>query len=222
MDSLDAIRTLTDMQHAADAGTLAPAPEISSEVASVFDGMHLLPVHRLKQQAPRLGRPVPMDQILAAQARTLNCRFKVNGSSITPDMIFSPEAFLPIVVLYADERSRTLLGGVDGFPTTYQIEPDALLGFRVNFPPMDGSISSLMRGLMLQHAAVRLFGMQPDTEVELADVVLRYRSKLHEELGVEDKQMFPGSDTDQQRVGEDDDSGGEAMAAPIQDVGGAA
>ena len=179
------LQGIDDIRHLArEGGGLDTSP-----VRHAFDGVHLLPAHRLEPAVMRLRKPVSYGRMLGVIAQQMRCGFKVNGSLIPAEMLFAHEAFLPVVILQADDRCRRLLGSAEGFPAVYYVDQSALLGLRVEFPDFDGSLSSVVRALFIQHTARHMFGMRPDTEVEVSDIVLRYRDKLHAELGIDDVAM---------------------------------
>ncbi len=154
---------------------------------------------------PVLLKPVPMSAILAAQAKRLGCRFTANGVEIPPEDVFQESAFLPIVAMRASESGKRTLKNNLGFPATYYQDASSILGVRVEVPDFDASISTLTTALYFQFATRKLFGMNPDTMVEVAHLIPEYRQQIHQFLQIPDEELLQAlqqAQSQQEQAGE--------------------
>jgi len=138
-----------------------------------------------------MGRPVhdffvaEAHRVLTMYALAMEVRFTVGPMPFAADDIFSPEGFLPLIALRADERMRehsiTMTGAerqalARGLGLRLQPNPDALLGQTVEIATLDRLIDPLstVRLLYLAEASDTILGLETGAQIDCLPLLEKF------------------------------------------------
>lgn len=122
------------------------------------------------------SRSVDMRRVLATMSRQMGIEFVVAGTPEPAISVFSNEALMPVVGLHAQVKAKETLGINLGI----ELEKDdqALLGVYCRLPMVGPDSMGVLRACFLTQAAHRIFGMEPNVQIEVAPVIERYINGL--------------------------------------------
>jgi len=96
--------------------------------------------------------------------RVLNCRFVLDGETLSPSEVFNETGFLPLVADAADKLSREVFDG--GISIEIQRDDAGLIGRRLILP---AEIDQLLLNKLRRGAEI-VFGEEPNREIDLTSI----------------------------------------------------
>lgn len=106
-----------------------------------------------EQQAHSMSSLIVLRMMQTHFCGHLMCEFSFAGARIYPHEVFDPEGMLFLFALLADDRCRKMFG--TGIVRSVEVEPESLVGYRVNLLDHLGSLEYMV----LIQAAEEVFGV---------------------------------------------------------------
>lgn len=139
--------------------------------------------------AAAYNREIPIERVLAGYCRLRRLRFTVDGDPQAALHVLSPEGFLPVVVVHAEMSANEALRAITGrprlrgvarssaaFPLGSQLreDPQALFNVFALVRPVGAGTLPAFHLTMFLHGFNKVFGWEPNREIECAGVFNRY------------------------------------------------
>lgn len=119
---------------------------------------------------------IPAPAVLAAMCDLLHFQFLVEGVPQPAAAVLSEDLLFPAVAWVAHANGRDLMQADLGY--RFEVDAQAVLGLRVNGPPVTAHTADLYRALFLMDACTTLFCVEPNGAVEIATVAPQLRELL--------------------------------------------
>lgn len=114
-------------------------------------------------------------RVLSTLSQQIGVEYVVNGEPEPAIGVYASDALMPVVALYAQSQAKSFLGVDLGFELVRS--ETSLLGVHSRIPRINADGMGCLRLCFLEQAARRVFGIEPNVQVELAPVIERFLSE---------------------------------------------